>query len=272
MKPSLSCPCGENTNELALEYSSRPAGETAFPIEGKYLRYYKQCLICGHFFSSHEMCLDNLYSGAYSEATYGQEREKIFERIMNLPIHKSDNAARCERIDYYLKTHREFTQKRNTLLDIGSGLGVFPARMQINGWEVTALDPDAKAVEHMKTKIGCKCIHGDFMDQSIAEIGKYDLITFNKVLEHVEKPLEMLKKSKEFLKEEGIIYVEVPDGENAIVDGKDREEFFIEHHHVFSARSAAQMIKVSGLKLIKLDVLREASGKYTIALFCICNL
>ena len=138
MRPSLSCPCGENNNEVLLEYSSKPSGETDFPFDGEYLRHYKQCLICGHFFSSHEICLDNLYDGAYSEATYGLERAKIFERIMNLPTHKSDNVARCERIDYFFKDHNGLSQPKNTVLDVGSGLGVFPAQMQKKGWKVTA--------------------------------------------------------------------------------------------------------------------------------------
>jgi len=232
MEPSLFCPCGENSCDIPLEYTSKPDGETAFPFDGEYWRQYKRCLLCGHFFSSHSICLDNLYDGMYSDATYGADRESVFQRIMNLPANQSDNAERCRRINSFFKSYRKvIDHRKTTLLDIGSGLGVFPARMHMNGWEVTALDPDAKAIDHIKKRVGCECIHGDFMDQTITQIGKYDLITFNKVLEHVERPTEMLKRGKELLNEKGVVYIEVPDGENAIIESKNREEFYIEHHH-----------------------------------------
>ena len=98
--------------------------------------------------------------------------------------------------------------------------------MQMHGWKVTALDPDAKAIEHIQTKVGCECIHGDFIEIEITEDNRIDLISFNKVLEHVEDPIRMLKKSKALLKDDGIIYLEVLDGENAILEGDDREVSF----------------------------------------------
>ena len=36
-----------------------------------------------------------------------------------------------------------------------------------------------------------------------------------------------------------LVYVELPDAEGAALHGPGREEFFIEHHHVFSAASTA---------------------------------
>ena len=43
---------------------------------------------------------------------------------------------------------------------------------------------------------------------------------------------------------------------------------FIEHHHVFSATSAAILVSRANLKVLRVDILHEASGKYTIAMFC----
>ena len=99
--------------------------------------------------------------------------------------------------------------------------------------------------------------------------GKYDSISFNKVLEHVKAPAAMLSRAAEFLKPGGFVYVEVPDGECAASDteGFGREEFFIEHHHVFSAASAALLISRAGFNLISIERLREPSGKYTLRLF-----
>ena len=40
---------------------------------------------------------------------------------------------------------------------------------------------------------------------------KFDLISFNKVLEHLKNPIMLLKSSKRFLNKNGIVYIEVPD-------------------------------------------------------------
>ena len=62
---------------------------------------------------------------------------------------------------------------------------------------------------------------------------------FNKVLEHVLDPILMLNHAKNFLNYKGLIYLELPDCENAWLhtDNALREEFFIEHHHGFSKKS-----------------------------------
>ena len=57
---------------------------------------------------------------------------------------------------------------------------------------------------------------------NVGEIGKlkikkkFDLITLNKVLEHVENPVNFLKNSIKFLKKDGLIYIEVPDSKAKI--------------------------------------------------------
>ena len=92
---------------------------------------------------------------------------------------------------------------------------------------------------------------------------KFDLVTFNKVLEHVYDPLEMLKNSKRLLKQKGIIYIELPDVE-AKIKGKLAGEFCIDHLQIFSLNSLDQLATKSGFKTIKLERIKEPSGKNTV--------
>ena len=133
------------------------------------------------------------------------------------------------------------------MLDVGSGLAVFPARMKEAGWTCTALDPDPRAVEHARTVVGVEAVRADFMEAD--DLGRFDLVTLNKVLEHVPDPAAMLGRTREFLAEGGVVYVELPDGEAAAADpdGPDREEFFIEHLHVFSMSSMSLLADRAGL-------------------------
>ena len=46
--------------------------------------------------------------------------------------------------------------------------------------------------------------------------------------------------------------------------GQEREEFFIEHHDVFSAASVALLGARAGLEMEAVERLREPSGKFTL--------
>ena len=88
-------------------------------------------------------------------------------------------------------------------------------------------------------------------------------MSLNKVLEHIADPENIIKKVKKLLKPNGIFYVEVPD-QIASKFGKNREEFMIEHLHIFSKKSLQNLLIRNNFKLIKMKQIKEPSGKYTI--------
>jgi SAM-dependent methyltransferase len=200
--------------------------------------------------------LRDLYGGAYMDATYAGDRlQRTYERIMALAPERSDNTARVRRVLAQAGT-------AGRVLDVGAGLGVFPARMREAGWDVTALDPDARAVAHLRERVGVEAVEGDFM--AVALDGRFDLVTLNKVLEHVEDPIAMLARAAELAP---LVYVEVPDAEGAADDGPGREEFFIEHLHVFSMASLALLAARAGCRVQSATRLVEPSTKYTLTAF-----
>jgi SAM-dependent methyltransferase len=186
-----------------------------------------------------------------------------FERIIELPHYQSDNTGRIEHITTFFRERLPDTLS-HTLLDVGSGLGVFPFRMHQAGWQCTALDPDPRSVEHIRN-LGIDAQQGDFMQFS--QVNVYNLITFNKVLEHVKNPTKMLQKSRKHLDPNGLVYIELPDGEMAEADGPDREEFFVDHHHIFSTTSLSMMADKAGFSVLQIQRLQEPSTKYTLRAF-----
>lgn len=261
------CPCCSSASFAeGFRYEAPPAGETAFGIApGEYRREYGVCATCGHWLARTAIDLDALYAGAYVDATYeAQDLETTYKRIMSLPPEQSDNAQRVSRV-------KEFWEGRDaprTLLDVGSGLGVFPARMKETGWACTALDPDERAARFATEQIGVRGVCADFFEAT--GLGAFQLVTLNKVVEHVRDPVQMLARTLAFLEEGGTVYIEVPDGERAAMDpdGPNREEFFIEHLHAFSMSSLSLLVDAAGLDLIRAERLREPSGKYTLYGFC----
>jgi len=266
IRPTLRCPCDRRHDAPAFRYDAPPPGETRFDLAGQtYRRSYSRCTLCAHWYSGTAMGLSTLYSGAYVDSTYGREMRQTFERILALPPEKSDNTGRVARILAFASAWFP-SRKRPTLLDVGAGLGVFPFRMREAGWRCTALDPDPRAAAHAREVVGVEAATGDFITVG-ADLGRFDAVTFNKVLEHVEDPVGMLSKAAAHLKPGGFVYVEVPDGEAAAAEGPNREEFFIEHHHVFSPASVALMAARAGFSPVAIERLREPSSKFTLRAF-----
>ena len=257
----LHCPCsGEHFSEV-FRYDSPPEGETRFDLDGEYKRDVVCCGLCGHFVTIHDMDVDALYTSQYVSSTYGDDGlQGAYERIIGLDPARSDNVARVNRVVEFARTAG--LNGTRTLLDVGSGLCVFPRAMKAAGWDCTAVDPDVRAVAHAREVVGVNAVCGDFME--IDDLGRFDAVTFNKVLEHVKDPVAMLAKAARHLNDGGVVYVELPDGEGAAVDGPGREEFFLEHWHVFSAASLEAMASRSGFELLELERLREPSDKYTL--------
>ncbi len=248
-------------------YDAPPVGEVRFAITSGsgYQRTIDRCAVCGLFVSHHDIDMSNLYSGEYVDATYGKKGiQETFNRVINLPPERSDNAGRVKRIADFCRSHFESAPFSSiSVLDIGSGLGVFPYAMKKAGFNCTALDPDARAIAHTKETVGVTAIHGDFLTVAIAE--RFHLITFNKVLEHVLDPVHMLARAGELLAKGGLVYVELPDGEAAEKDrdGKGREEFFIDHHYMFSPASLMLLATRAGFSVLHCAHLQEPSTKYT---------
>jgi SAM-dependent methyltransferase len=259
------CPlCGGKEHELVFRYAERPERETDFGIPPEqYEREFWRCERCGLMTGVMDLDPVELYEGAYVDATYSAKGvAETFERIMSLPPERSDNVQRVRRIEEELGRGGG-----RTLLDVGSGLGVFPARMKEAGWRCTALDPDPRAADHLRDEVGVEAVCADFMEAE--DLGSFSLITLNKVLEHVPDPVRMLDRSRRFLASDGVVYVELPDGEAAAADpdGPDREEFFIEHLWAFSPRSLELLAQRARFAADRVERIREPSGKYTLFAF-----
>ncbi|MFL3005273.1 MAG: class I SAM-dependent methyltransferase [Candidatus Neomarinimicrobiota bacterium] len=260
--------CNSSAMKTIEELHTKPLKETDFLIaKDKYRRTIRKCETCGIYLNQHDYDLDLLYKKNYNERTYTNNLSKHFDIIMSLPYSKSDNKQRVERINNYLIENSKHN-KRISVLDIGSGLCVFLAELKKYYNDVTCIDPSYRSIRHAKNYVGItNAIEGSFGDFIFNQ--KYDLITLNKVLEHITDPLKTLKKAKSLLNDNGIIYVEVPDGYNASKNGGyvDREEFYIEHFTIFNQSSLNFLAKSVNLECIITKEIHEPSDKYSIYSF-----
>ena len=254
LAPTLDCPCDGRHLVPAFAYDAPPPGETTFDLEeAPYERAYRSCALCGHWFGAHRLDLSRLsYGGPEGMA------DKL-RQIMALPPERSDNGGRVRWIEGQIGR-----SAGRRLLDVGAGLGVFPATMKARGWSVLAVETDSRTVAHLRDTLGVEAFARDLTLLTAEDLGgAVDLVSFNKVLEHVEAPLPLLSHAAELLTEGGACYLELPDVA-AAAEGPGREEFFIEHHHVFSPASLVLLAERAGFSLSALERLREPSGKFTL--------
>lgn len=265
------CPVtGASDWEHLASFSAPPPVETDFGL-APYHRELWRSRSTGHVVNRHAMDLSALYEGDYWARTYGDDAAVrcVFDRIMGLPPDRSDNRGRVAFVDGYCRAHARWAMGAveaagRALLDVGSGLAVFPAAMREAGWRAAALDPDPRAARHAETVAGVEGIVADFMTEDLSR--RFPLVSFNKVLEHVPDPVAMLARAARVLAPDGLVYVELPDAEGALADpdGPAREEFAIEHYCAFSAVSYAMLAQRAGFRVEMLERLIEPSGKYTL--------
>lgn len=268
---SIVCPvCRSSSVERVATFDNKPAGENDFNIIS-YHRTVEKCLTCHHLFNLHNYDIESFYSGHYAQSVYHDTMREKFDKIINLPEGKSDNKNRVKRLISLIQGEGVEANDKARVLDIGSGLCVFLYELsRQTSWTCYALDPDERQAAHARNVCKVETVTTGVMEYNAPQ--PYDLVTLNKVLEHFEKPEELLNKMKTFLPKDrkGYVYIEVPDGEYAAADGYDREEFFIEHFHAFSYESFFRVMKKCGYDLLHLSRIREPSGKYT--LYCLATI
>jgi 2-polyprenyl-3-methyl-5-hydroxy-6-metoxy-1,4-benzoquinol methylase len=267
----MACLCGGFDWLPECTFTEPPPEEPCYGATAcGYRRTVYRCTVCGHYRNAHEMDTAALYRGDYNSSTYGDAggMRARFERVNALPAEQSDNAGRVAHICAYFDQLDPKRKLARSVLDIGSGLGVFAYRMKQAGWQCACIDPDERSVAHAREHIGLQAFHGTF--PGVQGLDRYGLITFNKVLEHVLDPAVMLAASREYLNEGGRVYIELPDGEAAAAtEGFTREEFFVDHWHIFSMSSLSLLATRACFRVERIERLHEPSGKYTLRAFLV---
>ncbi len=162
---------------------------------------------------------------------------------------------------YQLVRKRTLRQKRKlierisrnenrTLLDIGSGTGAFADEMQKNGWQVTGLEPDAKARKNAM----------DLFDVKLEDAGKlfefpsqnFSVITLWHVLEHVHDLSGYMYQLKRLVAKNGHIVIAVPNygSTDATAYGQYWAAWDVPRHlYHFSPRSMQALMSKQGLTI-----------------------
>lgn len=194
--------------------------DTALRTQGKSIQFAVECYL--------KMCDDMLEerlaflrTGAYSNQSFREVECRIYGNpaVMEYHIHGLGLAQflwldQYERLRFFCDGLPAYAKQIGDYLEIGGGhglyakeaLGLLPAMARID-----VLDISASSLAHARQLIGPSRINYVLDDIYCFETKRrYDFITIAEVIEHVEKPVELLARVSSLLAENGAVYLTTP--------------------------------------------------------------
>jgi 2-polyprenyl-3-methyl-5-hydroxy-6-metoxy-1,4-benzoquinol methylase len=208
------------------------------------LSYYTGvCLACGHVQQfnylndeAHEIFYSSHYRNIYQTGT----PEELFFRQYFKAAKKIEKFVGDINFDF--------------TLEIGSGPGGILKYFEKNKFsKVLGIDLDQRFLDY-GIKKGLNLVNTSFENFNTTQ--KFDLIIICHVLEHVQNPIEILKKVNSLLNEGGLVYIEVPSIEsvkNGDYGGDIKNYFHIAHVSHFTEKSIVNLLNNTGYQIVKFN-------------------
>jgi len=174
-----------------------------------------RCPNCGLIYNNpreREDILENLYSGVVDEDYINERPWKEASFKENIRI-------------------LENFKRSGVLLDVGCGHGFFLQQLNPERWEPYGIDLSSSAVSLAKES-GCEILNTSIYKAPFKE-NTFDVITGFHLLEHLANPKKFLEKCNGLLREDGLIYLEIPDIGSAPARMFKRRWWYIMRFHTF---------------------------------------
>ena len=261
--------CNSKNNKVIFTYKGKDIYLEKLGVKNFKLKWYR-CHNCGVYFSRQYENIENVYKdNTLYDAQYDRFSIKNrFKKIMELKKGESDNALRVIRIKrFHEKYLADFKihKKIFNLLDVGAGLGVFLAKFLDKQYRGFALEINSVAAQHITEELNIPVYRKPL--QALKANKKFDLITMNRVVEHIKKPKGILQTAKKRLSKNGLLYLELPDSVSYEFGGNTCDAFNSGHYMAYNPESVFFLLNLSGFEILSLNRIFEPSGKHTIYVF-----
>lgn len=164
-----------------------------------------KCSNCGVFFKKLNGG-DKLYD-LYNNAYFFPKHNK-FRSLADYLIKTTEDFSFKRKENFILKHFKkEIKNRKISILDVGCGRGKFLNNINNIFFKKTGFD-----IENFIDKHDFDFVSGDFLKTRFQ--GKFDVICFWHVFEHLDKPYEYLSYAKKLLQKDGIIIISTPNTES----------------------------------------------------------
>jgi 2-polyprenyl-3-methyl-5-hydroxy-6-metoxy-1,4-benzoquinol methylase len=255
------CPlCGGRDEELLLE------APDANPGPGPALRFaVVRCRGCAMVYTNPRP--DAASIGNFYPADYRPHRRP----------RKMRQAGRTSTVGRW--TGRSFPERdgglpwvgQGRLLDFGCGGGGYLKRMAEQGWQVTGLDAAIGAVRQVQEGFGLRALVGSLPHPDLAP-ASFDVVTMWHSLEHVHRPLEILREALRLLVPGGKLVVACPNLDSWAFRAFGPSWFALDlprHLLHFTPQTLAAMLMAGGFRVESVRVVRHSDWLRSSAKFAV---
>lgn len=210
-------------------------------------RKYNRCIVCDLIFKDSsqnylEILAPYRHEDYFSEKSRDQEersRDKLYDLIL-------DGLGK--------------KRASGSVLDIGTGCGFFLAAARQRGWKVSGVEPSKSAVEYGRSVNKINVEVGTLQEYN--SNSRFDVITFINVLDHSAEPWDEIRRAKNLLKANGILYLRFPNSFlhvslyklSAIVGATGFvRKYLVFHHFCFNPKFINRLLSESGFKNINIS-------------------
>ncbi len=186
--------------------------------------------------------LDKLYAETYFQSHY--------DDVLSLP--SAEMKKRLKQENHRLRFFRKF-KKPGKILDIGCGRGYFLLACRHAGYEVEGIDISSAAADYVSSELKIP-VHLGEIDQIELTAESFDVITLWHSLEHTADPNGYIQKAYKWLKQDGILVIDVPDysGDDAKHTWSDWQGWSIPYHfYHFTKDSLSYLLRKHGFTVIR---------------------
>ena len=204
-----------------------------------------RCPVCGQQFVW-PVPSDTQLAAIYDQAYYqGSHRSVGFSDYNGL------TGARERMFRRHLRRLERY-RRPGRVLDVGCATGDFLKAAQRHGWEAVGVDP-SPAREHALAA-GLPIV-GRTIDDADVDTQSIDLVTFWDVLEHLQDPVQALRRAAALLVPDGIVAATVPNAGSAVAKISGRRWFGYktagEHLQFFTASTVRRAFQSAGFEVVE---------------------
>ena len=145
------------------------------------------------------------------------------------------------------------------LLDFGCGGGSYIKRMADRGWQVTGLDAAVGAVREIQEELGLRALVGSLPHPDLAP-GSFEVVTMWHSLEHVHRPLDILREAYTLLVPGGKLIVACPNIDSWAARAFGPSWFALDlprHLTHFTPTTLADMLAAGGYRVERVRMIRH---------------
>ena len=141
--------------------------------------------------------------------------------------------------------------KKCRVFDVGCGVGNFMAAARAQGYDLTGIDWDTKAIQTGKDVLGLKKIFPLSIEQYAEKNSgeTFDIVSFFEVLEHQDDPVEFLSQVRRIVKPGGYIALSVPN-RNRFQRGLDTTDLPPNHLTRWNPKVLTDFLRRQGFEIV----------------------